>query len=218
MAERAPPPAAAPAPADRAYRGPVTGDSGGSSLHYGNPWADPEPARDPIRRVRGRLPAPITIWTAGGPGGTGPADVGRTLGLPGTGEWAGLTVSSVMLAQGEPARLAGLIGPDTDLADELQATGTFVVHVLNEHHRRLAQHFAGILPAPDEDLSAEATPHGPHLRSVDDRLGCRVQRCSEFGWSLLVEAVIEEATLAPFGPGAGLAWYRGQLHRLASPR
>jgi flavin reductase (DIM6/NTAB) family NADH-FMN oxidoreductase RutF len=178
------------------------GDSGGSSLHYGNPWADPEQVRDPVRRLRGRLPAPVTVWTAGR------AADGS--------EWSGLTVSSVMLAQGESPLLAGLIGPDTDLADEIRAAGVFVVHVLGDHHRRLAQHFAGILPAPDEDLTAEPTPHGPHLRAVEDRLGCRVQRCSDFGWSLLVEAVIEEVTLGP--AGAGLAWYRGQLQRLVRPR
>lgn len=195
----------------------MAGDSGGSSLHYGNPWADPEHMRDPVRRLRGRMPAPVTVWTAGGPTGGAAGGTAGALGPPGPGEWAGLTVSSVLMAQGEPPRLAGLIGPDTDLADELQAAGAFVVHVLDDRHRRLAQHFAGLLPAPDADLAAEATPHGPHLRAVDDRLDCRVQRCADFGWSLLVEAVIEESTLGTTATGPGLAWYRGQLHRL-SPR
>ena len=67
----------------------------GSALRYGHPWADLPSERDPIRRARARLPAPVTVWTAGDT------------------EWAGLTVSSLVLAQGEPGRLVGLVTHET---------------------------------------------------------------------------------------------------------
>ena len=174
-----------------------SGDSGGSSLHYGEPWSDPEESRDPVRRLRGRLPAGITVWTAG----------------PATdGDLTGLTVSSVLLAQGSPARLAGLIGPESDLAEMLEANGVFVVHLLDARHRRLAQHFAGTLPAPDADLAVTESSHGPVLVAVEDRLYCQVEQCRPFGWSLMVEAVVQAAEVGP--PAPGLAWHRGRFQRL----
>jgi flavin reductase (DIM6/NTAB) family NADH-FMN oxidoreductase RutF len=175
--------------------------SGGSTVHFGDPWADPEQSRDPIRRIRGRLPAGVTVWTSG-------------QSEPRTGEWAGLTVSSLFLAQGEPPELAGLVGPDTDLADMIEATNCFVVHPLSDtpSHRRLAQHFAGILPASDELLSIEPSRYGPQLIAVADRLYCRATGTRPLGWSLLVAGVIEDVSLAPAGPG--LAWHRGRFHRI----
>jgi 3-hydroxy-9,10-secoandrosta-1,3,5(10)-triene-9,17-dione monooxygenase reductase component len=175
--------------------------SGGSTVHFGDPWADPEESRDPVRRLRGRLAAGVTVWTSGESGSS-------------AGEWTGLTVSSLLLAQGEPPELAGIVGPDTDLADMIGATNRFVVHVLSDtpNHRRLAQHFAGILPAADELLDFEPSAHGPLLTSVADRLGCRAVEMRPLGWSLLVTAVIDDVTLAPAGPG--LAWQRGRFHRI----
>jgi flavin reductase (DIM6/NTAB) family NADH-FMN oxidoreductase RutF len=140
----------------------------------------------------------VTVWTAGL--------------LAGAGEWTGLTVASVVVAQGAPARLAGLIGPDSDLAETLEATGATVVHFLNDRHRRLAQHFAGALPAPDADLAVTASPYGPVLAAVEDRLYCRVEQRRPYGWSLLVEAVVEGAEIGE--PGPGLAWHRGRFHRV----
>jgi 3-hydroxy-9,10-secoandrosta-1,3,5(10)-triene-9,17-dione monooxygenase reductase component len=51
-------------------------------------FAVPPGRRDPARRWRGRLVAPVTVWTAGHP----PSG-------------AGLTVSSVLVAEGQPVRL-----------------------------------------------------------------------------------------------------------------
>jgi flavin reductase (DIM6/NTAB) family NADH-FMN oxidoreductase RutF len=48
--------------------------------------------------LRGRLVAPVTVWTAGQ--------------VP---DGAGLTVSSVLVAEGQPARLLGLIAPTSAL-------------------------------------------------------------------------------------------------------
>ena len=176
-------------------------DPPGSSVRYGNPWADPVSERDPVRRARARLPAPVTIWTAG------------------QADWVGLTVSSVVVAQGEPGRLVGLIGPDTDLSEMIQRTGVFVVHLLADRpeHRRLAQHFAGTLTAPPDLLQTEPSTYGAKLLTATDRLACRVDRLSPFGWSQLVEAEITEVQLggADATPAtAALAWYRGDFWHL----
>jgi flavin reductase (DIM6/NTAB) family NADH-FMN oxidoreductase RutF len=170
-----------------------------SWLRYGNPWADPPDERDPVRQVRARLPAPVTIWTAG------------------DAEWAGLTVSSLLLAQGEPGCLLGLIGPDTDLAETLERTGAFVVHLLADRpeHRRLAQHFAGTLGASPDLLEVDSSTHGPRLRSAPDQVACRLTSRRPCGWSELVEAAVEEVRLATGPPPSrsGLVWYRGAFRR-----
>lgn len=171
--------------------------SGGYSLHYGDPWADPPSQRDPLRRLRGRLVLPVTVWTAQGrDGGT-----------------CGLTVSSVMFAQGQPGLLCGLLSPTSELAEVLRAPGaTFAVHVLGASERRLAQHFAGELPAPAEMLATSPSGYGPLLVAAPDRALCRAVNSKPFGWSVLIEAVVEKVQLSQ--GKKGLAWYRGEFRTL----
>jgi flavin reductase (DIM6/NTAB) family NADH-FMN oxidoreductase RutF len=170
-----------------------------SSLRYGNPWADPPSERDAVRQARARLVAPVTVWTAG------------------QDDWAGLTVSSLMLAQGEPGQLLGLIGPDTDLAETLLDTGVFVVHLLADRpdHRRLAQHFAGTLSADPDLLEVDRSGHGPRLRGAPDQLACRLSSHHPCGWAELIEAAIEEVRWATDPPPSrpGLLWFRGAFQR-----
>jgi 3-hydroxy-9,10-secoandrosta-1,3,5(10)-triene-9,17-dione monooxygenase reductase component len=169
--------------------------AGGASIRYGDPWASPLEARDPVRRLRGHLVLPVTVWTAA-------SDDEELLAV-------GLTVSSVLISQGAPPMLAGLISPASDFADVLTASesGRFAVQVLGSSHRRLAQHFAGELPAPKEALAMRSSPYGPLLETVTDRLLCRMTDSTPFGWSLLVEAEVEETEVGE--PGRGLAWYHG---------
>lgn len=173
----------------------------GSTLRYGNPWAEPPSGRNPARRLRGRMVLPVTVWLAYQVDG----DMGRD------GPPVGLTVSSVLLSEGEPAMLAGLVAPLSDLADVVgRAPGRFVVHILGRAHRRLGQHFAGEVPAPTEMLAVRESAHGPLLDAVPDRLLCRALSAKLFGWSLLVEAAVDEIQVGDAGPG--LAWYHGAFH------
>jgi flavin reductase (DIM6/NTAB) family NADH-FMN oxidoreductase RutF len=143
------------------------------------------------------MAAPITVWTAG--------DAGS--------DWTGLTVSSVLLAQGEPGRVIGLIGPDSDLAEAIKRNGAFVVHLLADRpeHRRLAQHFAGALPADASLLEVEASTYGPRLIAAPDQLACRASTWRTAGWSQLVEAEVADSRLGP--PSRPLLWYRGEFWR-----
>ena len=81
------------------------------SIHTEHPFATPEGDRDPLRRLRGRMAAPVTVWTTG----TG---AGRH----------GLTISSVVVAEGEPAHVLGLVDEDTDFWTS--APETVVVNLL----------------------------------------------------------------------------------------
>lgn len=155
-----------------------------------------------MRQARARLPSPVTVWTAG------------------QADWAGLTVSSLLLAQGEPGQVVGLIGPDTDLLDILAETGRFVVHLLTDRpeHRRLAQHFAGTLSADPDLLQVEDSPYGPRLRWAPDQLACRLYSRHPCGWSELIEAAVDEVRWAN-GPQSwrpALLWYRGGFRRWAT--
>lgn len=152
------------------------------TIHAEHPFADPEPRRDPARRLRGRIGGRVTLWTAG---------TGRAR--------AGLTVSSLMVAPGEPARLLALVDPDSDLAAAVDRTGSAVVQLLEWRHRDLADAFAGVAPAPGGPFRMgtwQDTPWGPLLDGVTAWAG--VRRSGESrpaGWSTLVDTVLERVEL-----------------------
>jgi flavin reductase (DIM6/NTAB) family NADH-FMN oxidoreductase RutF len=168
------------------------------SIHSEHPFATPEAERDPVRRLRGRLTSPVTVWTAG----TG---AGR----------AGLTVSSTVIA--EPSSLFGLLGPDTDLWERLQETGTAVVTVLGWEHRVVADVFAGLHPSPGGVFrTGEWTdgPCGPLLAGALAHAEVRLREARPAGWSLLVETEIGDVVL-PAGAGDPLLYFRGRYGRPA---
>jgi 3-hydroxy-9,10-secoandrosta-1,3,5(10)-triene-9,17-dione monooxygenase reductase component len=145
------------------------------------PFAVPPERRDPARRLRGRLVAPVTVWTAGH--------------LPGG---AGLTVSSVLVAEGQPPRLLGLIDPTSAFWEAMQKTGTFVVHVLAVGDRALAERFSEIRPpirGAFDGLQVAASPWGPVLAGSRPRAACRLAGSTPVGHGELVEGVIEELEL-----------------------
>lgn len=163
------------------------------TIHSEHPFLPPDRDRSPVRRFRGRLPAPVTLWTSPGP--------------------AGLTVSSLLIADGEPAELIGLIDPDSDLADALADHDTVAVSLLGGDDQRLADAFAGQTPAPGGPFRLAEwtdTDWGPVLTGASAWLGARVvDRTTTAGWALLVRATIERVELAD-PTAAALAHLRGR--------
>lgn len=154
------------------------------TIRYEHPFLPPEGDRNPVRRLRGRLAAPVTLWTA--------YDGDRAVGLP---------VSSVLVADGEPARMLGLLDPDSDLWAAVEDGGRFAVMVLRWPHRALPDAFAGLAPAPGGPFRLaewSQTRWGPVLAEPVSWAGCRlVAPPRRLGWGLLVEAEIEHVALDP---------------------
>jgi flavin reductase (DIM6/NTAB) family NADH-FMN oxidoreductase RutF len=151
------------------------------TIHSEHPFLEPEGSRDPVRRFRGRLGGVVSLWTAGSGA-----------------DRAGLTVSSFMVAGGEPARVLGLVDPDSELADTLATTPRAVVQLLQWEHRDLADAFAGVAPAPGGPFRMadwEETEHGPRLASASTWAAVTVESTAEVGWSLLVTATVDDVAV-----------------------
>ena len=152
------------------------------TIHSEHPFLDP--SADPVRRLRGRLGGTVTLWTSG------------------SSPKAGLTVSSVMVAGGEPGRVLGLIDPDSDLREVLGATGRAVVHLLEWGHRDLAEAFAGQLPSPGGPFRMgewEQTDHGPRLLSASSWVAVSLESTETVGWSDLVVTRVDGVVLGEDG-------------------
>ena len=124
----------------------------------------------------------MSLWTAGTPT-----------------DRAGLTVTSWLVAGGEPGRVLALLDPDADLTDVLLGTGRGVVQLLAWEDRDLADAFAGVAPAPggpwrladwvDTDARTAAGERGRPGRSVS------VESDVEAGWSRLVTCTLDEVVV-----------------------
>jgi flavin reductase (DIM6/NTAB) family NADH-FMN oxidoreductase RutF len=170
------------------------------TIHSEHPFLEPESERDPARRLRGRLGGAVTLLTAG----------------PGSAR-AGLTVSSLMVAHGDPAHVLALVDPDSELAAALRETGRGVVQLLSWAHRDLADAFAGIAPAPGGVFrlgSWTDTEWGPLLDGVSAWAGFTVAGTTEVGWSVLVDGVLERIELGD--PEEPLVHRRGRYVRPGS--
>jgi len=171
------------------------------SIHAGHPFLPPEGERDPLRRLRGRLPAAVSLWTS-------------TAG----GRRAGWTLSSFLLADGAPAELLGLLDEESDLAELLPRSGTLAVSLLGWEHRFLADAFAGVAPAPGGPFrlgSWTETTWGPVLDGAVGWVGARLigPLGERAGWGLLVRARVEQVTLAD-ADAALLTSVRGRYRAL----
>ncbi len=153
------------------------------TIHREDPFADPPEQRDAVRRLRGRVGATVSLWTAG------EGSSGRT----------GLTVSSYVVAHGDPGHVLALVDPDSDLAATVDRTGRCVVQLLEWRHRALADAFAGTTPAPGGPFRLatwQETAWGPVLGDSSAWAGLRVAATQEVGWSLLLDGVVEQVELA----------------------
>lgn len=171
----------------------------GGQIRDDHPFATPAEQRDPVRQFRGRMPAPVTILTAG-------AGAHRT----------GLTVSSLVVAEGAPALTYCLLGPTTDLLEVVERSGRFVIHVCTTGHRALADVFAGIRPSPGglfHGLDVEETPHGPRLPGFTTVACCTYLTAREESYSTLVVARIDSVEAGDLDDP--LLYHRGAYRRLA---
>jgi flavin reductase (DIM6/NTAB) family NADH-FMN oxidoreductase RutF len=156
-------------------------DNGGVTIHPDHPFLPPADDRDPLRQMRGRLPSPVTVWASGSGKGA-----------------AGLTVSSLLVANGEPSHVLGLIDADSDFW--ASAPRTVVVNVLGPTHRFLADAFAGTAPAPGGPFTLGTwtdTEWGPTLDDAAGWIGMRLveEEPRTVGWGLLVDGVVEHVEL-----------------------
>jgi flavin reductase (DIM6/NTAB) family NADH-FMN oxidoreductase RutF len=163
-------------------------------IHHHDPFATPESARSQVRRLRGRFAQTVTLWTAPGP--------------------AGLTVSSCLVADGEPGRMLGLIDEESELWEAVTRAGVFAVSLLTPEDKQLADRFAGLMPAPGglfrQGESWTETAFGPVLARA--WAGCRLESARAVGWSSLVEGTIVEVHLTD--RSESLLHHRGSYGRL----
>jgi flavin reductase (DIM6/NTAB) family NADH-FMN oxidoreductase RutF len=167
-------------------------------IHDDNPFVDDPDSWDQVRRFRGRLSAPVTIVTAGD-------GESRT----------GLTVSSLMVVEGEPGRVVAVVGPGTDVWDAIAGTGKFVIHVCDDRHRALAEVFAGLRPSPGgvfAGLEVSQSEWGPVIDEMGTRAYCSYETRAEMGYSGLVTARVDR--VEPADLTRPLAYFRGRYHTL----
>jgi flavin reductase (DIM6/NTAB) family NADH-FMN oxidoreductase RutF len=170
------------------------------TIHSDHPFDVPAGDRDPIRRLRARLVSGVTVWTA------------TTDDRP-----VGLTVSSMLVAAGTPARVLALVDPDSALYEAALATRRVAISVLGGQHRYLADAFAGVAPAPGGAFRLAEwhdSPHGPVLADSVASVGARLvdEEPRAVGWAQLVEGVVEEAEIR--SEGQLLVHHRGRYQVL----
>lgn len=174
----------------------------GPVIHDDHPFVPPVEDRNPVRRLRGRLPAAVTIVTAGR-----------------AEHRAGLTVSSLMVAEGDPGTVLLLAGHGTELLEQIQRTGRFVVHVLEDGHRASADAFAGLRPAPGGPFSEVEVADGewgPVLGLAATRAFCSYSATVELPHHALVQGAIERVEVHDLDEP--LVYFRGAYRRLSAPR
>lgn len=172
--------------------------SSGGHIHEEHPFATPPDLRDPVRQLRGRLAVPVTIVTAGD-------GDDRT----------GLTVSSLVAAEGDPGLVYCLLGPDTSLLHAIESTGRFIVHVCETQHRDMSDVFAEIRPNPGGLFAGhpyEQTDYGPRLEGFGTYGLCSLVGTSEESYSALVAGRIDDVVVHDLEDP--LTYFRGGYRRL----
>jgi len=170
-------------------------------IHSENPFR-PEPGdRDEVRRFRGRIASGVTIVTAGSGS-----------------EQTGLTVSSLLLIEGEPAEIRLVVGPSTDLWSVIADAGRFVIHICRFEHHQMADVFAGLAPSPGGLFSSvrwTESDWGPVLDDLPDRLYCTFTSQEQTGWSGVAAGTIDSADVSDLTDP--LIHFRSRYRHLADP-
>jgi hypothetical protein len=183
------------------------------TIHSEHPFATPAGDRDPLRRFRGRMASGVSVWTAG---------EGR--------DRAGWTVSSFLVADGDPGEVVGVLDEDSALGERLAGqlgaggadpAATFVVNLLGWEQRGLAEAFAGLAPAPGGVFRLGTwsdSGWGPALEGSAGWLGVRLRPgpVEHAGWGLLVRAAVEHVEL-PEPPAEGVLLHLQGRYRAGRP-
>ena len=159
--------------------------TGWVTIHSDHPFVPPDDERRPIRRFRGRLPSGVTLLATG----TGA-------------DRAGLTVSSLLVADGEPATLLALVDEESALWEALAGTRVAAVSLLGWEQRQVADVFAGVAPSPGGAFRTGSwtdTSWGPVVADTSAWAGCRLAEGEPrlVGWSLLLELAVEHVEIGP---------------------
>jgi flavin reductase (DIM6/NTAB) family NADH-FMN oxidoreductase RutF len=171
------------------------------TIHHSHPFEVGEQDRNPLRRFRGRMTSPVSIWAAAGDGSR-----------------AGWTLSSFLVADGDPGEVVGLVDEESALADILPQTATVAVNLLGWHHHALADAFAGVAPAPGGPFALaewDDTEWGPVLVDSLGWIGARLRPDTDrAGWPLLVRAVVERVEIQASPTDELLCYVRGRYRSL----
>ncbi|MFQ5966739.1 MAG: flavin reductase family protein [Acidimicrobiia bacterium] len=168
-----------------------------SGIHGDHPFATPASERDPSRQFRGRLASGVTVLTSK------------------AGDAAGLTVSAITVAEGDPSVVLALVNPASDFFGELVNSERFVVHVLASADRQLSDEFAGLRPAPGgpfETREVSDSDWGPVLEEVPTRAFCSLGDTRDVGYLALIEGFIDRIELGDLSDP--LVYFRGSYESL----
>lgn len=173
------------------------------TIHYEHPFLEPEERRRPGRRLRGRLPSPVTVWAS-----------------VAAGTRAGLTVSSLVVADGDPPRLLGLLDEESDLWAVAQRSGRVAVSLLGPDDGQVADVHAGLAPSPGGAFRSAAWTESEWGPVLSDRpfVGTVLDgdQPRRVGWSLVVELVVDHVALE--SDIGALAYRRGRYLPIADGR
>jgi flavin reductase (DIM6/NTAB) family NADH-FMN oxidoreductase RutF len=174
----------------------------GVTIHHSHPFAVGEQDRNPLRRFRGRMASPVSIWAA-----------------TAHGTRAGWTLSSFLVADGDPGEVIGLIDEESPLADVLAESPTLTISLLGWGQRALADAFAGVAPAPGGPFALsnwQDTDWGPVLENSLGWIGARLKADPDHaGWGLLLRAVVERVEIQPDPADDLLCYVRGRYRSLS---
>ena len=99
---------------------------------------------------------------------------------------------------GEPWRIIAVLNPDSDLAEQLQETGSAAISLLSPEQRGLSDAFAGG-PAPGGPFRLtdwEQTQWGPVPVGQPTWAGIELEEAKELGWQLLVTCKIAHVIIS----------------------
>lgn len=167
-------------------------------IHDDDPFA-PDPSElDPVRHFRGRLTAPVTVVSSG------------------TGDTAtGLTVSSLLVVEGDPGQIQLVVGPTSDLWASIEETSRFVVHVCRSQDRHLAEVFAGLRPSPGgvfRTVETTDSDWGPVIDRLETRAFCTLVSMDEIGWGGVITGQIDQVDTIGFDDP--LTYFRGRFRTI----